>query len=122
MIKRLGAIIRKEFRHILRDWQTLIIVLAMPIVMMFLYGYALDVTIENVPVIIEDPSPSVESRELIKAIDESELFKVVGDRSRGGPALRALPAVSYKGPVSFPRRLFREPAHAPQARDYPGAY
>jgi len=35
MIKRLGAIMRKEFRHILRDWQTLIIVLAMPVVMMF---------------------------------------------------------------------------------------
>jgi ABC-2 type transport system permease protein len=78
MIKRLGAIMRKEFRHIFRDWQTLIIVLAMPVVMMFLYGYALDVTIENVPVIIEDPSSSVESRALIKAIDQSALFKVVG--------------------------------------------
>jgi len=78
MIKRLVAIMRKEFRHILRDWQTLIIVLAMPVVMMFLYGYALDVTIENVPVIIEDPSSSVESRALIKTIDQSALFKVVG--------------------------------------------
>ena len=78
MIKRLGAIMRKEFRHILRDWQTLVIVLAMPVVMMFLYGYALDVTIENVPVIVEDPRPSVESKAIEKAIDQSSLFKVVG--------------------------------------------
>lgn len=78
MRKRIVAIMRKEFRHILRDWQTLVIVLAMPVVMMFLYGYALDVTIENVPVIIEDPSPSVESRAIEKAIDQSSLFKVVG--------------------------------------------
>jgi ABC-2 type transport system permease protein len=76
MSKRLFAIIRKEFHHIMRDWQTLIIVLAMPIVMMFLYGYALDVTIKDVPVIVEDPSPSVQSRTLINAIDKSELFAV----------------------------------------------
>jgi ABC-2 type transport system permease protein len=73
---RLFAIIRKEFHHIFRDWQTLVIVLAMPVVMMFLYGYALDVTIKDVPVIIEDPSPSVQSRMLINAIDKSELFSV----------------------------------------------
>ena len=78
MIRRLTAIIRKEFRHILRDWQTLIIVLAMPVVMMFLYGYALDVTIKDVPVIIENQSPSPESTTLINAINNSKLFKVIG--------------------------------------------
>ena len=78
MIRRIGAIVRKEFRHILRDWQTLVIVLAIPIVMMFLYGYALDVTVKDVPVIIENPSPSPESTLLINAINNSELFKVIG--------------------------------------------
>jgi len=76
-MRMLTAIIRKELRHIVRDWQTLIIVLAMPLVLMFLYGYALDVNIKDVPVVVEDPAPSVESRALIAAIDKSELFKVV---------------------------------------------
>jgi ABC-2 type transport system permease protein len=74
---RVRALIRKEVWHILRDWQTLLIVLAMPVFMMFLYGYALDVNINDVEVMVEDPSPSPESRELIRAIDQSSLFKVV---------------------------------------------
>ena len=77
MIGRIRAVVRKEFHHIFRDWQTLIIVLAMPVVMMFLYGYALDVTIKDVPVVVEDPTPSVQSRAVIAAIDHSELFSVV---------------------------------------------
>lgn len=77
-LQRLWAVVHKEFRHIVRDWQTLIIVLAMPVALMFLYGYALDVNIKDVPVIVEDPSPSLESAAVIKAIDNSELFKVTG--------------------------------------------
>ena len=77
MNSRLLAIMRKEVWHILRDWQTLIIVLAMPVFMMFLFGYALDVNMRDVPVLVEDPSPSPESRAIARAIDESELFKVL---------------------------------------------
>lgn len=78
MNPRIRALIRKEVWHILRDWQTLLIVLAMPVFMMFLYGYALDVNINDVEVMVEDPSPSPESGQLIRAIDESSLFKVTG--------------------------------------------
>ena len=77
-MSRIRAIIRKELHHILRDWQTLIIVLALPVIMMFLFGYALDVTIKDVPVIIVDPSPSIQSSAIAAAIDQSELFSVSG--------------------------------------------
>jgi ABC-2 type transport system permease protein len=75
---RIRALIRKEVWHILRDWQTLLIVLAMPVFMMFLYGYALDVNINDVAVMVEDPSPTPETALLIRAIDESSLFRVTG--------------------------------------------
>ena len=38
---RVGAIAIKEFRHITRDWQTLMIILLLPVIMMFMFGYAL---------------------------------------------------------------------------------
>jgi ABC-2 type transport system permease protein len=75
---RIPALVIKEFRHILRDWQTLGIVLGMPVFMMFLYGYALNVNINDVEVMVEDPLPSYESRQIVAAIDNSSLFKVVG--------------------------------------------
>ena len=78
MIRRIGAIVRKEFRHIARDWQTLAIVLMMPVVMMFLYGYALTMDISDVPVLVVDPSPSPQSARLISSIDQSSLFSVKG--------------------------------------------
>jgi ABC-2 type transport system permease protein len=67
----------KERKHILRDWQTLMIVIAMPLVMMFLYGYALTLDIQDVKVIIEDPAHSRAGRYITQSIDASEMFKVI---------------------------------------------
>ncbi|HEX7509925.1 MAG TPA: ABC transporter permease, partial [Chitinivibrionales bacterium] len=114
IMRQLTAIIKKEFRHIVRDWQTLIIVLAMPVVLMFLYGYALDVTIKDVPVIVEDPAPSPESRAMIKAIDNSELFKVTSvvtvavrpQECFRGRSVKAL----FRFPADFAANL-RRPLH-----------
>ena len=78
MLKRIYAIIVKEFRHIVRDWQTLMIILAMPVVMMFLYGYALTMDLKELPVIIIDPSMSHEVRTIAGDIDGSTLFSVLG--------------------------------------------
>jgi ABC-2 type transport system permease protein len=75
---RIKALVLKEVKHILRDWQTLLIVLALPVFMMFLYGYAFDVNIKDVLVLIENPVPSPQTTEIINAIDKSSLFKVAG--------------------------------------------
>ncbi|HEX3019942.1 MAG TPA: ABC transporter permease [Chitinispirillaceae bacterium] len=86
MYKRISAIVIKEFHHISRDWQTLIIVLIMPVIMMFLYGYALTMDLRDVPVIIVDPSPSTESQKLSSSINATELFAVTGSiRSADNP-------------------------------------
>ena len=68
----------KELRHIVRDWQTLTIILVMPVMMMFLYGYALNMDLNELPVLVEDPVPSEESRALIAAINATALFDVIG--------------------------------------------
>jgi ABC-2 type transport system permease protein len=73
---RVRAIVLKEFRHIMRDWQTLMIVLLMPIVMMFLYGYALTLDVSELPVMVEVPVPTAETRSIVEAIDAATLFHV----------------------------------------------
>ncbi len=75
---RLLTIARKELRHIFRDWQTLVVVLVMPVMMMFLYGYALNADAKDIPCLIEDPSPSPETRAIAAKIDASSLFAVAG--------------------------------------------
>jgi len=69
--------VRKETRHILRDWQTLLIILVMPVAMMFLYGYALTLDVTDARVVVEQPSPSSEGRRLTRTLDANSLFRVV---------------------------------------------
>lgn len=77
-LRRTVSVARKEGRHILRDPQTLAIVLLMPVVMMFLYGYALDSEITEVPIAVEDPAPTTVSRSIAAMLDASTLFAVTG--------------------------------------------
>ncbi|NLD99586.1 MAG: ABC transporter permease [Fibrobacter sp.] len=76
MFRRITAIITKEFLHISRDWQTLLIVLLMPVIMMFLYGYALTMDLSDLPVLIVNHSPSQEIDDIVTSIDASDLFSV----------------------------------------------
>jgi ABC-2 type transport system permease protein len=92
MIRRIYAIAAKELRHILRDWQTLLVILIMPVIMMFLYGYALTLDLTRVPVLIEDPVPSTESVQVAHAVDASTMFRVIG----------TVPVAAY------PEELFRK--------------
>jgi len=77
-LRRIATIARKEVRHVLRDWQTLAVVLVMPVMMLFLYGYALNADSRDIPVMVELPSPTPEGRIVAEKIDASRLFAVVG--------------------------------------------
>jgi ABC-2 type transport system permease protein len=98
-IKRIRAIIRKEFWHILRDWQTLIIIILMPVVMMFLYGYALTTDIKDLPVLVQDEDVSPLSRYLTGSIDASTIFRVDAVISGGGDVAELFK--KYHGKVLF---------------------
>jgi ABC-2 type transport system permease protein len=111
MLKRILAIVIKEFRHIVRDWQTLMIILAMPVVMMFLYGYALTMDLKDVPVIVIDPSMSSQVRTIAGDIDGSTLFSVLGiiqTSDQPGELLKKYHAkMIVRFPVSFEKELQR---------------
>ncbi|MFH0919856.1 MAG: ABC transporter permease [Fibrobacterota bacterium] len=107
-LQRLGAIMRKEGRHIVRDWQTLMIVLAMPVVMMFLYGYALTLDYRDLPVLVECPVPSPVARIVTERIDASTLFRVTGTVAALGDAEAAFRKHRVKAVVRFPASFERD--------------
>jgi ABC-2 type transport system permease protein len=73
----LAAFVRKEIHHILRDRQTLLILLAMPLVQVLLFGYALRTDIRDVRVVVVDPSPDALTRRLRTALSGSTHLHVV---------------------------------------------
>ncbi len=71
---RLRFIAQKEFYHILRDARSLTVVLLMPVMMTFLYGYAINMDIEDVVLSIADYDQTTESRELARRLYSSTCF------------------------------------------------
>ena len=76
---RLRSLIRKEFIEIIRDPRTLMIMFVMPIVMLFLLGYAATNDVRNVPTAIFDQDRSVAARELINAFRAADYFEFAFD-------------------------------------------
>jgi ABC-2 type transport system permease protein len=76
MINRLSSLIRKEFIQILRDKRTLAISLAMPVVMLFLLGYAATNDVRNISLAVFDQDRSPASRALLEAYRTADYFQL----------------------------------------------
>jgi ABC-2 type transport system permease protein len=77
--KRTQAVTRKEFLHILRDPRSLVMALALPLLMILLFGYALTLDVDRIPTMVLDRDNSPESRALIARFQGSRYFSVTGD-------------------------------------------
>lgn len=73
---RFAAFVRKEFRHILRDRRTLLILFGMPIAQVLLFGFVLTNEIKNAAVAILDPAKDVESVALTNKLLSSGYFRL----------------------------------------------
>lgn len=83
-LRRTRAMARKEFLHIVRDPRSLIMALAMPLVMLLLFGFALSLDVDRVPTIVYDMDRSPQSRELMERFAASRFFQIL--ESEGGYA------------------------------------
>jgi len=74
MYSRLIAIIRKEFIQLIRDKRLLALILILPLVELFLLGYAATNEVRDIPVAVFDQSHSAEGRALLDAYRASDYF------------------------------------------------
>ncbi len=71
---RLWAVAHKELLHILRDRRTLVIMFLMPLVQLFLLGYAATTTLEHITTAVLDADHTAQSRALLAAYQASDVF------------------------------------------------
>lgn len=84
------AVAIKEFRQIVRDWQSLLVVVVLPALFLLLYGYALNFDIRHIAMVVEDRDASVESRDLVSRFVASGYFEHRGAVLAEGEVGRAL--------------------------------
>lgn len=75
-IGTIKAIARKEIYHLMRDFRSLYLTFAIPLLLIFLFGYALSLDVDNVETVVVDYDRTDLSRDFVRHLDASPYFRV----------------------------------------------
>ena len=109
------AILIKEFAHIRRDRTTIFFALVVPMMQLLIFGYAIDVTIDNIPLVVLDLDGRQESRRLVDALANTRTFVVVDRVTNFEGYRRALSSGRAKAGVIIPADYSGHLLHREQA-------
>jgi len=107
--QRLIALILKETMQLLRDRRTLMMVFGLPLIELFLFGYAVSLTVYHIPTAIVDQNKSPESRNFIQALVNSQYFDITETLQSEDQIVNEMDAGRVKAgiviPPDFPTQL-----------------
>jgi ABC-2 type transport system permease protein len=87
---RVGAVLAKEFVQMRRDRLTFAMMVAIPIMQLLLFGYAINTDPRHLPTLVEMGDAGPASRAIIHAMENSRYFDIRGTvtRAEGEAALK----------------------------------
>ena len=105
----LWPVLRKEAIHIRRDPMALFFTVLIPVLQLFLLGYAINMNVRSVPTIVYDAAQTQESRRLLERFVNSDDFKIIGsvfnDDELNHAIISGRAQVGIKIPPDYTRRL-----------------
>jgi len=75
--RRIKALAKKEFIQMVRDIRSLLGAIFIPLILIFLFGYALSLDVDRIPTLIYDQDRTSISRELIYRLSDSRYFQII---------------------------------------------
>jgi ABC-2 type transport system permease protein len=87
-LKKVQAIARKEYFHLIRDFRSLYLAFFIPLLLILLFGYALSLDVENIRTVVVDQDRTQESRDFIRKLSASVYFDVIGYLPDSAAAVR----------------------------------
>ncbi|MGD0530142.1 MAG: ABC transporter permease [Polyangiaceae bacterium] len=72
------SVARKELLQLRRDRLTLAMMAVMPVVMLLLFGYAINTDVRHIPTLVDDQDQTAESRDLARRLEATGFYDVVG--------------------------------------------
>jgi len=106
--RRLWAIARKEALHIRRDPRSLGLAVGIPMLMIILFGYALTLDVDRVPLVVWDQSPTPASRDYVARFAGSRYFALRGAVAGYAEVERAIDARQAMLALVIPADFGRE--------------
>lgn len=77
MFIKLFSVIKKEVRQLKRDHRLLFVLFFFPVVLLVMFGYAVNFDVKNIKLAVFDQDRSDLSREMITSLKSSEYFNIV---------------------------------------------
>lgn len=77
-LTRIGALVRKEFAHLLRDPRALVLVLLLPVLELVMFAWAISFDVRDVPTVVVDADHSAASRAYVQQYSAGGFFSVEG--------------------------------------------
>jgi ABC-2 type transport system permease protein len=77
MLSRTFAIMKKEVRQLKRDARLLSVIFFFPVLLLTIFGYAVNFDVKHVKLAVYDQDKSTLSRDFIKSLQSSEYFELV---------------------------------------------
>jgi len=78
MIKRILAIAKKEIRQVKRDKRMLYVLFVFPLILLILFGYAINFDVHHIQMAVYDRDKSEYSRDFINRLTSSDYFDLIG--------------------------------------------
>lgn len=76
-LRNIRAIVRKEIYHLLRDFRSLYLAFALPLLLILLFGYALSLDVDHIETVVVDQDRTDLSRDFIRRLGASPYFRIV---------------------------------------------
>lgn len=105
---RTFSVARKELLHILRDPQTLFFVIFVPVMELFMLGYAIDTNVRNVRTVVVDHAGTQESRQLLEKFENSNDFRIIAKVLRDTDASQMIVAGTARVGIVIPEDYSRQ--------------
>lgn len=101
----------KEISHIRRDRGTIVFAFLVPAIQMTIFGYAIDVTIDNIPLVVFDLDGRQDAHRFVEAMENTQSFQVVERVQDEESFRRAITSGRAKAgvliPAEYSNRLLR---------------
>jgi len=102
MLRRIWAVMQKEFIQTLRDRRTLVILISMPMIQLLLFGYAINMSVDHIPTVVFDRSLDTASHAYVDAMVASGSFDVTDYVSSQAQVIEAIDAGRAQAGIIVP--------------------
>lgn len=108
LITRILAISKKEVLQLLRDKRMLFVLFVFPIILLAIFGYAINFDVHHIKIAIYDKDKSVESRNVIRMLTSSDYFDVEGFINKENQIKNILDEATAQAVIVFPKNMSRK--------------